>query len=138
MEKQSYTSNDEEKEPAATSTDQDNKEKPPEDPNSPDSTSKPATANADRPANEQPSEEPSSSGSTTKAVDTKTEQTVKGTSSEEHASGDSVKNPAAVSLGRLGGLKGGKARAKSLTKRERSDAARKAARARWRKKEQAK
>jgi hypothetical protein len=48
------------------------------------------------------------------------------------------KNPAAVSLGRLGGLKGGKARANSLTKRERSEAARKAARARWRKKEQAK
>jgi hypothetical protein len=49
-----------------------------------------------------------------------------------------VKNPAAVSLGRLGGLKGGKARAEALTKRERSEAARKAARARWRKKEQTK
>ncbi|MFZ1683886.1 MAG: hypothetical protein WAU88_07100 [Candidatus Zixiibacteriota bacterium] len=48
-----------------------------------------------------------------------------------------TKNPAAVSLGRLGGLKGGKARAEALTKRERSEAARKAARARWRKKEKA-
>lgn len=41
------------------------------------------------------------------------------------------KNPAAVLLGRMGGLKGGKARAKSLTRQERSDIASKAARARW-------
>ena len=46
---------------------------------------------------------------------------------------DTGKNPAAVSLGRLGGLKGGKARAKSMTKKERSEAAKKAARARWKK-----
>jgi hypothetical protein len=44
---------------------------------------------------------------------------------------DSAKNPAAVALGRLGGLKGGKARAASLTKRERAAAAKKAAEARW-------
>lgn len=43
------------------------------------------------------------------------------------------KNPAAVALGRLGGLKGGKARARKLTKEERSEAARKAALARWKK-----
>lgn len=42
------------------------------------------------------------------------------------------KNPAAVALGKLGGKKGGKALAASLTKKQRSDAARKAARARWR------
>ncbi len=41
------------------------------------------------------------------------------------------KNPAAVPLGRLGGKKGGKARAAKLTKEERSEIARKAARARW-------
>ena len=41
------------------------------------------------------------------------------------------KNPAAVSLGRKGGLKGGKARAAKLTKEELSESARKAARARW-------
>lgn len=41
------------------------------------------------------------------------------------------KNAAAVELGRLGGLKGGKARAESMTKAERSDSARKAALARW-------
>src|SRR5882757_4899247 len=35
------------------------------------------------------------------------------------------KNPAAVALGRLGGLKGGKARADSLTKRKRSEIAKK-------------
>ena len=42
-----------------------------------------------------------------------------------------AKNPAAVALGRLGGLKGGKARAAKLTKERRSDIAKKAARARW-------
>lgn len=41
------------------------------------------------------------------------------------------KNPAAVSLGRRGGLKGGKARAESLTPEKRSEIARKAAAARW-------
>ena len=41
------------------------------------------------------------------------------------------KNPAAVELGRLGGLKGGKARAKKLTKAQRSEIAKKAAAARW-------
>ena len=41
------------------------------------------------------------------------------------------KNPAAVALGRLGGLKGGKARAASLSKKKRSEIAKKAAAARW-------
>lgn len=41
------------------------------------------------------------------------------------------KNPAAVALGRLGGLKGGKARAKKLTPEQRSEIARKAAQKRW-------
>jgi hypothetical protein len=41
------------------------------------------------------------------------------------------KNPAAVALGRMGGLKGGKARAKALSPRARSEIARNAARARW-------
>lgn len=41
------------------------------------------------------------------------------------------KNPAAVALGRLGGLKGGKARAESLTKEKRSKIAKDAAIARW-------
>lgn len=41
------------------------------------------------------------------------------------------KNPAAVALGRLGGLKGGKARAANLTAKERSDIAKAAASARW-------
>lgn len=42
-----------------------------------------------------------------------------------------TKNPAAVALGRLGGLKGGKARAASLTKSDRAAIAKKAAQARW-------
>jgi hypothetical protein len=41
------------------------------------------------------------------------------------------KNPAAVSLGRLGGLKGGKARAKTLTPERRAEIAQKAAAKRW-------
>jgi hypothetical protein len=41
------------------------------------------------------------------------------------------KNPAAVALGRLGGKKGGRARAKKLTPEQRSEIARKAAKARW-------
>ena len=42
-----------------------------------------------------------------------------------------TKNPAAVVLGRLGGLKGGKARADSLSAKKRSEIAKKAAAARW-------
>jgi hypothetical protein len=41
------------------------------------------------------------------------------------------KSPAAVELGRLGGLKGGRARANKLPPKTRSDIARKAAAARW-------
>jgi hypothetical protein len=40
------------------------------------------------------------------------------------------KNPAAVALGRLGGLKGGKARAKNLSKEQLSEIGRKGAKAR--------
>ena len=46
---------------------------------------------------------------------------------------DDGKDPNAVALGRKGGKKGGRARADSLTPEERSDIARKAARARWKK-----
>jgi len=42
-----------------------------------------------------------------------------------------VKNPAAVALGRLGGLKVGKARAAKLSPEIRSEIARVAARRRW-------
>jgi len=44
---------------------------------------------------------------------------------------DSGKNPAAVALGRLGGLKGGKARAAKLSAKRRRDIACKAAAIRW-------
>jgi hypothetical protein len=43
------------------------------------------------------------------------------------------KNPAAVMLGRLGGLKGGRARAIKLSPEQRSEIAKKAAKARWEK-----
>ncbi len=41
------------------------------------------------------------------------------------------KNPAAVALGRLGGKKGGPARAKKLSAEQRKEIARKAAKKRW-------
>lgn len=46
------------------------------------------------------------------------------------------KNPAAVALGRLGGLKGGKARALKLSAKRRKAIAQKAAKSRWNKKKQ--
>lgn len=44
---------------------------------------------------------------------------------------DDGKDPAAVALGRRGGLKGGKARARKLSAKQRSEIARKAAATRW-------
>jgi len=44
---------------------------------------------------------------------------------------DSGKNPAAVALGRLGGLKGGAARAKKLSASRRRAIAKQAAKSRW-------
>jgi hypothetical protein len=46
---------------------------------------------------------------------------------------DQGKDPAAVALGRKGGLKGGKARAEKLSANKRSEIARKAAESRWKK-----
>lgn len=53
------------------------------------------------------------------------------TTDEPEPDPDEGKDPAAVALGRKGGLKGGKARAEKMTPEERSEAARKAAQARW-------
>jgi hypothetical protein len=50
---------------------------------------------------------------------------------KEEPSSTEGKNPNAVALGRLGGLKGGKARANKLTPEQRKEIARKAAQARW-------
>jgi hypothetical protein len=50
------------------------------------------------------------------------------------STGSPQKNPAAVELGRRGGLKGGKARAKALSANQRKNIAKKAAKARWKKK----
>lgn len=50
---------------------------------------------------------------------------------EDKAEPEDLRDPAAVALGRKGGLKGGRARANKLTTEERSEIARKAARARW-------
>lgn len=51
----------------------------------------------------------------------------------KQATTEHVKNPAAVALGRLGGLKGGKARAEKLSAKKRTEIAQKAARERWNK-----
>lgn len=49
------------------------------------------------------------------------------------ATDEKEKNPAAVALGRLGGLRGGNARAEKLTPEKRKEIAKKAAKARWNK-----
>ena len=51
------------------------------------------------------------------------------------STGEAKKNQAAVALGKLGGAKGGPARAKALTKKQRVEIAKLAASARWKKKE---
>lgn len=53
------------------------------------------------------------------------------TGEADETSPKDTRDPAAVALGRKGGLKGGKARAAKMTPEERSEAARKAAAARW-------
>jgi hypothetical protein len=50
---------------------------------------------------------------------------------EKPAKAEPEKNPAAVALGRLGGLKGGKARAEKLSPAKRKAIAKKAAAKRW-------
>lgn len=50
-----------------------------------------------------------------------------------HQESNDGKNPHAVALGRLGGMKGGKARAKLLSPEQRREIAQKAAKARWNK-----
>jgi hypothetical protein len=53
----------------------------------------------------------------------------------EDAPADRDKNSVAVELGRKGGLKGGKARAESMTAKERREATKRAAEARWKPKD---
>ena len=62
------------------------------------------------------------------------EETTKEPDDKESKEETPQKNPAAVALGRLGGLKGGKARAEKLSAKKRKAIARKAAKARWEKK----
>lgn len=53
------------------------------------------------------------------------------TGGEPPAAAESKKNPHAVALGKLGGPKGGKARAAKLSPKRRKEIAKKAAKARW-------
>jgi len=55
------------------------------------------------------------------------------TGEEQEIDTNAGKDPAAVSLGRKGGLKGGKARAAKLTPDQRKEIAKKAAEVRWKK-----
>lgn len=59
------------------------------------------------------------------------------TTGEDAPKTKAEKNPAAVALGRLGGLKGGKARAETLSAKRRKEIAKKAAAKRWGKKKDA-
>lgn len=61
------------------------------------------------------------------------DEIIEETESEDFGKNEPQKNPAAVALGRLGGQKGGKARAAKLSPKERSKIAKKAATARWQK-----
>jgi len=54
-------------------------------------------------------------------------------SAEDVIPSEDGKNPHATALGRLGGAKGGRARAQTLTAKRRREIASKAARTRWRK-----
>jgi len=56
------------------------------------------------------------------------------TDEDKEETPQSEKNPAAVALGRLGGLKGGRARADKLTPEQRKEIAKKAAEKRWKNK----
>jgi hypothetical protein len=53
------------------------------------------------------------------------------TGETEDKAPDEGKNPAAVELGRRGGLKGGRIRAERLSAKQRSEIAKRAANARW-------
>ena len=57
-----------------------------------------------------------------------------GEATEDPAEPEAEKNPQAVALGRLGGLRGGNVRAQRLSQAKRTEIARVAARSRWEKK----
>jgi hypothetical protein len=135
MGKSSSAEQDDQKEPAAQTSPQGKKKQPHDIPESTDSTSQPEITSTSH-----TSEERSNDGLNVGDLAGSTSGGLVAPMRPSEGIPDvaSVKNPAAVSLGRLGGLKGGKARAQRLTKTERSEAARKAARARWQKKEQTK
>jgi hypothetical protein len=69
----------------------------------------------------------------TKATDATLAEPTTAQPAEQAPPAEPGKNPAAVALGRLGGKKGGPARAAKLTKKQRSEIAKKAAQARWKK-----
>jgi len=134
LEKRSSTGDVDHNESATNEVNQNTSEQPPEIPISSESTGQAATATGNESAAAQQPEEVDSGDSANEPATSSANGSAEALQPEQTVSGGSTKNPAAVALGRLGGLKGGKARAKSLTTKERSDAARKAALARWQKK----
>ena len=137
MEKRSRAGNGEQNGSADTTAEKPTSEQHQEASDSSDSANKQAIT-GNEPANEQSPKEPAASGSNSGLAAADASESANEQPSKKSRSRRSAKNPAAVSLGRLGGLKGGKARARTLTATERSDAARKAATARWQKKKQTK
>lgn len=75
--------------------------------------------------------EPSGSTSVEKAGKDKVASISRNEKSSSKPKATPEKNPAAVALGRLGGLKGGKARMAKLSAKRRVEIAQKAARKRW-------
>lgn len=138
MGKSSSDDQDDQKEPAVQAPVEEKKKLPQDIPDSTDSTSRPKVTSSNHTSEAQSADNPNVGD----LADSTTKSTVDLVANAQPADGlttsGSSKNPAAVSLGRLGGLKGGKARAQRLTQTERSEAARKAAKARWQKKEKSK
>ena len=135
MEKRSSAGNGEQNGSADTTADQPTSEQHQGASDSSDAANVQAIT-GNEPANERSPEESAASGSTSGPAAADPSASANERPSKKSRSRRSAKNPAAVSLGRLGGLKGGKARAQTLTATERSEAARKAAKARWQKKKQ--
>jgi hypothetical protein len=138
MGKSSSDDQDDQKEPAAQTPQLGKKKQPQEISESTDSTSRPEITSTYHTSEEQSTDSPNVGDLADSSTNSTVDLTAGVQSLDGIPAGEPTKNPAAVALGRLGGLKGGKVRAQRLTKTERSEAARKAAKARWQKKEQSK
>lgn len=106
----------------------------PDQTSSTDVSKSPGDVHADATTTITPPQEPMVTDSTKHPGEVIAYQSSKEGTGDDSTARYSVKDPAAVALGRKGGEKGGPARAKRLSKEELSNIARKAAIARWSKK----